>query len=467
MTIQSNKRSRREFIKTGVAAGSIALVPWSFTGCNSPASGSKYSPEQLMEMGLLDITQEPYLADPKGESDSTDAIQKAVIDARDKGLVCFFPGGTYLVSDMISAEQEITPRKTPYTNLAGTRHFDSIRKPMILMGSTKGKRPVIKLSKDAKGYDDPANPKKVIWIWAQTWFDAPGKNEPVWGKEQGNINFNHLFMNIDIDIRGHAGAIGIRHSGSQGSAMMNSTIYADGAYSGMSNCCGQGGGTYNIEVVGGKHGIVIDSDSRFPTLVSCIFRAQSKSSIAYDGPRIQVPSLFAGCRFAPSTGKAIDISNIEFHAGLLLIDCVFELNEPGSLVGTSKIENIFIENSYAKGAEQVYNQGSNLGNPGNWKHIQTFSIHTDQGVKMINGEPVSGELIRINEVTSIPEYETIHKEHYRGLPSFEDYDAVNVKDFGAVGDGSADDTEAFRKAIARNDKIFVPKGHFKLTGDLD
>ncbi len=274
-------------------------------------------------------------------------------------------------------------------------------------------------------------------------------------------------MNIDIDIRGHAGAIGIRHSGSQGSAMMNSTIYADGAYSGMSNCCGQGGGTYNMEVIGGEHGIVIDSDSRFPTLISCIFKGQDKSSVAYAGPRIQVPSVFAGCRFAPATGTAIDVSNLESHAGLLMVDCMFELNEPGGLIGTSKKENIFIENSYAKGADQIFSQGAKLENPGNWNHIETFSIHTDQGTKIINGETIASELIRISEADSVPEYETIHKEHYSGLPSFEDDDAVNVKNFGAVGDGSVDDTEAFRKAIAQNDKIFVPKGHFKLTGNLE
>ena len=73
------------------------------------------------------------------------------------------------------------------------------------------------------------SPKHAVWIWAQTWFDAPGKEEPVWGKEQANISFNHFFRGIDIDIRGHAGAIGIRHSGSQGSTMQNVTVYADGA----------------------------------------------------------------------------------------------------------------------------------------------------------------------------------------------------------------------------------------------
>jgi hypothetical protein len=41
-----------------------------------------------------------------------------------------------------------------------------------------------------------------------------------------------------------------------------------------------------------------------------------------------------------------------------------------------------------------------------------------------------------------------------------------VKDFGATGDGETDDTEAFEKAIAVSDKIFIPRGQFKLSGTL-
>ena len=42
-------------------------------------------------------------------------------------------------------------------------------------------------------------------------------------------------------------------------------------------------------------------------------------------------------------------------------------------------------------------------------------------------------------------------------------DVVNVKDFGAAGDGVADDTEAFRKAAAAGRAVFVPYGTYRLT----
>jgi len=66
---------------------------------------------------LLDITKSPYFADPRGIKDSTKAIQDAVNFARDNRLVCFFPSGTYLISDTISCEQRVQKLDQPrYTD---------------------------------------------------------------------------------------------------------------------------------------------------------------------------------------------------------------------------------------------------------------------------------------------------------------------------------------------------------------
>ena len=51
-------------------------------------------------------------------------------------------------------------------------------------------------------------------------------------------------------------------------------------------------------------------------------------------------------------------------------------------------------------------------------------------------------------------------------------DALSVRDFGAVGDGKADDTEAFRKALAAAEKlptgrsVQVPPGTYRITAPL-
>ena len=184
----------------------LSIAVTAFTFAAELPSGVN-SADRLLELGLLDVTKAPYRADPTGTADCTKAIQQAVNDARDRGLVCFFPGGTYLLSDTISCEQVVRKLDRPKHVDGGTQHYWPVHRPMILLGSTKGKRPVLKLAANAKGFDDPLHPKNLIWMWAQTWFDAPGKEEPVWGKEQANISFNHIFRGIDIDVRGHAGAM--------------------------------------------------------------------------------------------------------------------------------------------------------------------------------------------------------------------------------------------------------------------
>lgn len=92
----------------------------------------------------------------------------------------------------------------------GTQHYWPVHRPILLMGPTLVRRPVLKLSKDAEGLGDPKKPKVAVYIWAQTWFDAPDKEEPTWGEEQPNISFNHVFRGIDIDVSRHAGAVGNR-----------------------------------------------------------------------------------------------------------------------------------------------------------------------------------------------------------------------------------------------------------------
>jgi hypothetical protein len=406
------------------------------------------------------------LADATGRTDATAAIQRAVNDARDAGLVCFFPEGTYLVSDTISCEQKVQKLDQPRNADGTTQHYWDIPHRLVLFGSTKGKRPVLKLAPTARGFDDPAKPKILVHIWAQTRNDARGQQQPTWGEEQPNISFGHFFRGIDLDIRGHAGAIGIRHSGSQGSAMFDSTILADGAFSGMNNCCGQGGGTYNIEVVGGRHAIVIEPNSRFPILTGCVFRGQTAAAITYARGGSQVPTMLVGCRIESTATAAIDLTTERGYGGLNLIDCVIQL-APGSVVArTKKSENIFLENTHVRGATAVFAGGAPLPATADWVLIRRYSSHATGATNVINGTPNSGEVQAWSVASTAPDAESIRRRHYVSPPSFEDRDAVNVRTFGAKGDGTTDDTAAFVKAIAASDKVFVPKGNFHVTGTL-
>jgi hypothetical protein len=420
----------------------------------------------LLQLGCLDVTQAPYRADPTGRTDSTQAIQRAINDARDHWLVCFFPEGTYLISDTLSCEQQVRKLDQPRQADGTTQHYWDVSHRIVMFGSTQGKRPVLKLAPNAKGFNDPANPKLLVWIWAQTRNDVRGKTEPIWGEEQPNISFSHFFRGIDLDIRGHAGAIGLRHSGSQGSAMFDFTVFAEGAYAGLNNCCGQGGGTYNVEVIGGRHAIVIEPNSRFPILTGCVFRGQTDAAITYAKGGSQVPTMLVGCRIESDADAAIDLTTQRGYGGLSLIDCAITLKPGGVLARTKKAENLFLENTHVRGPATVFPGGARLPATDQWVHVRRYSSHLDGAVNLRNGRESTGEIHDWVIAPAAPDWAELRRRHFRGLPSFEDRDAVNVKTFGAKGDGTTDDTAAFTKAIAAHDKIFVPKGSFHVAGTL-
>ena len=298
------------------------------TGTELPAGAD--ADDRLLDLGCLDVTK----AALPGRPDGYDRLDRGYPACRQRcaidRLVCFFPEGTYLISETISCEQKVQKLDRPRSTDGRTQHYWDLPHRIVMFGSGKGKRPVIKLSDTAEGFDDPDNPKYAIRIWAQTRDDAPGKQEPEWGKEQPNIAFSHFFKGIDIDVRGHAGAIGLRFSASQGSSLLDCTVFAAGAFAGFSDCPGQGGGTYNIETIGGKYGITIDASSRFPILVGCQFSDQTVACIGYQGS-IQVPSLLVGCTLEPASAMAIDFSRKAQYAGINLVDCRVSVSLGGVL----------------------------------------------------------------------------------------------------------------------------------------
>lgn len=419
----------------------------------------------MTESGCLDVTQAPYLADPMGTSDSTSAIQRAVDDARDRKLACFFPSGVYLVTETISCEQPVRKLDTPrHTDDKTQSYWDITGHPCVLLGSTKGPRPVIKLADAAQGFDNPSAPMPVVYIWAQTRNDAPGKGEPIWGEEQPNISFNHIFRGIDLDIRGHAGAIGVRHTGSQGSSLQDVCIEAEGAFAGLGNCPGQGGGTYNVEVVGGRHGMVAGPECRFPILVGCQFHGQTAACVAYASR--QLPMLLAGCRLQSSGDHIVDLAGSHSFIGLSIVDSILELGMAGSIVASETAENVFLENVTVRGADRVVSVQSREIDPTPWIRFDRYSACAGEAQHCINGSLSRDTIRESSSVDSPPTFESLSAQHWSRTPSFEDDDAVSLKSFGAVGDGVADDTEAIQRALDSARKIFAPKGDYRTSAPL-
>lgn len=418
--------------------------------------------DALGQMGFLDVTRAPYQADPTGKTDSTKAIQQAVNDARDHQLVCFFPSGTYLISAMISCEQKAN--QVPDAK-SGKEYRSDRWHPCILAGSTKGTRPVIRLAPGAKGFGDPAKPKAAIWIWAQTGRIAEGASEPTWGKEQPNISFNNIFRGIDIDIRDNAGACGIKHTGSQGSSLEEVTILAEGAFAGMDNCPGQGGGTYDVTVIGGRFGVTIDKECRFPTLTGCQFKGQTGSAVRQTGGSI--PLLLVGCMIEQAKGAAFDLTAASPQGAVSLIDCMVS-NGDGTLCTTKAAKpSLYVENTFIKGATHIVEDGAALPQTPDWILVDRFTNCPESTTNCINGVLSQEPVADWSPAAEAPSFDAIRQRHLWGkLASFEDDDIVNVKTLGAIGDGVTDDTAALKSAIAAHEKVFLPKGIYLVSESL-
>jgi hypothetical protein len=459
-----NEQSRRKFLKRTALASSLFMLPSisKVLASNPFQNLNQNEPVDSLSLGLLDITKAPFNADPSGKTDSTKAIQDAVNESRNKQLVCFFPSGTYLISDTISCEQRVRKAdKVQYTDDMRQSYWDIGSDRFYILGSTKGGRPVIKLSHDAKGFDNPDQPKLAMKIWAQTRNDYMGTHEPQWGLEQPGISFSHIFRGIDFDLSGHAGAIGLRHAGSQGCILMDCTVNAKGAFAGFHDCPGQGGGTYNISTIGGRYGLIADPNYRFPMLASCTFKGQTIAPIKY--VEASLPMMLVGCYLESNGKSAIDLTDMTEFPGISMVDCVILMNKPGVVIGESQNHNVFMENVYIKGATRIQNEGKKISNPKKWTLVTRYSNCADNSENLINGTISNETFLEWETVNQEPAIDALHDKHWRKLPSFEDADAVNMKELGAKGDGNTDDSEALRKAMQSSKKIYFPKGNYKIT----
>lgn len=122
------------------------------------------------DAGVVNVTLPPYNAKPDGRTDCTEAIQRALNDFAGRGII-YLPKGTYIISD--------------------TLRWGRGEKRNILQGQSQ-EGTVIKLADQAAGFQDPTQPKAMIWT----------------GRKPAQ-RFRNGIRNLTIDTgKGNPGAIG-------------------------------------------------------------------------------------------------------------------------------------------------------------------------------------------------------------------------------------------------------------------
>jgi hypothetical protein len=418
--------------------------------------------------GRLPVTL--FGAVPDDEGDDTAAIQKAVDAALSKGYVAFFPPGRYLVSDTIRAMQPVELDR-------GKDRFRHDRnRANALVGSTAGDaRPRLVLADNAVGFDNPDKPKPLVWIWAQPRNDKAsgvsrelGSTDP--DDEQSNISMNQVFKGIDLDLRasGNRGAVGIRHAGSQGSTLEDVDIYAQGAYAGIMNLPGQGGGAYRIGVHGGDYGIWAEHRTRFPVLAGIRLSGQKKSALFWNG---QSNMTIAGFVIdQPSGGPIVMLrgGRKSVAGALTLVDGVIRVDGPIAIDNRAG-RSLYLKDVWIKGASAPIRSGSERleAAVGDWTHIGEYAHAGPDSKIIVDGAPVATHAVVA--AGSEPDGEALIDRHVwgSGFPSMDDADVVSVTDFGAKPDDAGDDTAALEKALASAKKVFLPKGRYLVSDTIE
>jgi hypothetical protein len=445
--------------------------------------------QRLAALGYVDVTKKPFSADPAGKTDSTRAIQAAVTFARDHQMACFFPPGTYVLSDTLSCVQQLYRR-------ANGRVFGGNRFPNMLIGSrAEAGRARLVLAPRATGFGDPAKPKIFVHFWSRGYLNPTTADRVTDGLspevEQPNIGMNQMLVNLDIVIgEGNPGAIALRHQAAEGSAIEDCTIDVAHGLTGIQGGIGSGGSSAGVTVIGGRVGLDFTGymSGTQPTPVITGFtlvgqteaaiRSTSRQTLVAVGLKI-VADRCAGPLI--QVGKGLQAN----HGALTMVDSEIEFSGAAlardERVVVSSDRGVYLDNVFARHVTKVMldpEQKLELtGNPKGWLHVRQFAVPSsprdNQGNTYRYPVYVDGRLVEsLRTVT--PDHAPpagLQAQHLWAtqFPSFESHGATNVKDapYGAKGDGQTDDTAAIQRAINEHEIVFLPKGCYLLTRTLE
>ncbi len=441
------------------------------------------------ELGYLVVTHYNGV-NPDGTGDSRAGIQEAIDDAYENNLVVFFPEGTYLVSDVLKCYYWAfwdSGRNRP-SNPPG-------KKAHVLVGSYAGNsRPLIKLSADAVGFDNPGSPRPII-VWR--YFSATNNkgiskvepDNPLTGvppnyMSQPNVIFGWEIRNIDFDVNEHAGAIAGAFNAAQYCGIYDCKFVATGGYCGILGVPGRNSFIANVEIEGGKYGIYNNGNAAGAVLVGARLYNQTEFAITSED---FCPFSIVGLNIVTNAKKAIHVSNKSWYPSatgtITLVDSKIEMKNGGTAIDNSVGKSIYLENVFVKGATAIVKSVKGVAIAGNevWKQVKEYTYNDQRkanNTKLFETYSViDGEIKQIPEpltkVDTINPPENLLSRHlWEKLPFYEGLDTktANVKKspYNAKGDGVTDDWAAIQNAIdnSANDEVFLPKGKYIISKPL-
>jgi hypothetical protein len=265
-------------------------------------------------------------------------------------------------------------------------------------------------------------------------------------------------------------------------------VAATGAYAGFHGIPGRDMGAANIEVVGGRYGLVTRAAAG-NVIVGARFLNQTHSAIVHTD---FVPLAMVGFHIVKAKGPVITTqSKPGTTAGTMsLLDGVIVVNGAGPAIDNASGKSLYLRNVYVKGTASLVKSGAQpaVTGAGTWARIAEYA-YTDQrpadGDYQVNDTTLRAVNLIDGKTSQAPEPSThvengavappnlVARHLWTALPSFEGQKdgtaVVTAAKYGAKPDDAADDRAAIQAAIddasaAGHGRVFIPRGLFRIGG---
>jgi hypothetical protein len=408
----------------------------------APAYAQSYYPVRLDDPKAVYADAAGARGD--GVTDDTDALQRAIDRVQEtvgQGIV-FVPPGRYRVTRPLNV-------------------WPSIR--VIGFGVA---RPVLVLADNTPGYMDAASEAVMVFFAGSRPGAGGGRGgQTPQGQPAGRPpdatpgTFYSAMANIDFEIgAGNVGAVGVRGTYAQHCFLSHMEFRIGPGIAGVHDT---GNVMEDVRFVGGHYGIWTRTPSpgwQF-VAVDASFTGQREAAIRETAAGLTlVRPAFADV----PTAISIDAGS---HDELWVKDGRFE-NVSGPAVVISLEQNprtqVNMEHVVCRNVPvfaKLRDSGKAFPAPAGIYEVRTFS----HGLRFadVRAEGVVTDEFDAAALTSLP---APVASDLVPLPPASTW--VNIRSFGARGDGATDDTAAFRAAIAAHKAIYVPSGYYRITDTL-
>jgi sugar lactone lactonase YvrE len=409
-------------IKTILAAAAILSTA-------VPLLGTSYYPARPNDAKAIYLSPNSFPVKGDGIADDSAVLQQAINKVREttnQGIL-FVPAGRYRLTRTIYI--------WPGIRLIG---FGTARPTFVLAANTPGFQ---------------QGPAYMM-------FFAGGGPSPNAAPVDANPGtFYSAISNIDIEIQeGNPGAVGVRAHYAQHCFLAHIDFHIG---SGLAGIHDGGNVAQDVHFYGGQYGIWTRKPSpgwQF-TVIDATFEGQREAAI-----REREAGLTLIRPQFKNVPTAISI-DAQFSDELWIKDGRMEnITGPAVIVSNenSARTEINMENVVCRRVPVFVSyreSGKSVAGRSEIYQVKTFS----HGLHYEDIGAVPG-MRDVYDSTPLNTLAVPVKSDILDLPPMETW--INIRDLGAVGDGAADDTDAFKKAIAEHRSIYVPSGQYRVTDTI-